>query len=140
ARPRARRPARGPADRAAPPRGAPLVAGQPRALRDRRAAARDGGGETRPTYAKSERRPSRGLDGNGLARHDGERRAKRADCCRLPCVRSLRESSRMTIAPQRTLSALDTTIDLGVERLLSLQHPDGYWVGELESNATMIAQ
>jgi squalene-hopene/tetraprenyl-beta-curcumene cyclase len=38
------------------------------------------------------------------------------------------------------LTALDRAVDAGVERLLSLQHPDGWWVGELESNATMIAQ
>ena len=35
---------------------------------------------------------------------------------------------------------LDVALDRGVERLFGLQHPDGYWVGELESNATMIAQ
>src|SRR5438270_8822921 len=46
----------------------------------------------------------------------------------------------MTVAPQRTLTALDATIGRGVDRLLELQHPDGWWVGELESNATMIAQ
>jgi squalene-hopene/tetraprenyl-beta-curcumene cyclase len=35
---------------------------------------------------------------------------------------------------------LDTTIDAGVARLLELQHPDGWWVGELESNASMVAE
>jgi squalene-hopene/tetraprenyl-beta-curcumene cyclase len=38
------------------------------------------------------------------------------------------------------LSALDTAVERGAERLLSLQHPDGWWKGELESNATMIAE
>src|ERR687886_689542 len=38
------------------------------------------------------------------------------------------------------LTALDRTLDAGVARLLELQHEDGHWVGELESNATMIAQ
>src|ERR687888_1595098 len=38
------------------------------------------------------------------------------------------------------LTTLDRTLDLGTERLLSLQHPDGWWKGELESNATMIAE
>ena len=38
------------------------------------------------------------------------------------------------------LTSLDRTIDAATERLLELQHPDGWWVGELESNATMIAQ
>src|SRR5919199_4332771 len=38
------------------------------------------------------------------------------------------------------LTTLDRTLDLGTNRLLSLQHPDGWWKGELESNATMIAE
>src|SRR5512132_1983198 len=40
----------------------------------------------------------------------------------------------------RELTALDTGVDRAAERLLSLQHPDGWWKGELESNATMIAE
>jgi squalene-hopene/tetraprenyl-beta-curcumene cyclase len=44
----------------------------------------------------------------------------------------------MTIVQE--LNALDTGVDLAAERLLSLQHPDGWWKGELESNATMIAE
>src|SRR6188474_695910 len=35
---------------------------------------------------------------------------------------------------------LDRALDAGVERLLSLQKSDGYWVAELESNVTMTAQ
>jgi squalene-hopene/tetraprenyl-beta-curcumene cyclase len=38
------------------------------------------------------------------------------------------------------LTALDSAVERGSERLLSLQHPDGWWKGELESNATMIAE
>jgi squalene-hopene/tetraprenyl-beta-curcumene cyclase len=38
------------------------------------------------------------------------------------------------------LTSLDRTLDRGVERLLELQHPDGWWKGELESNVTMTAQ
>jgi squalene-hopene/tetraprenyl-beta-curcumene cyclase len=38
------------------------------------------------------------------------------------------------------LTALDSTLERGAERLLALQHPDGWWKGELESNATMTAQ
>jgi squalene-hopene/tetraprenyl-beta-curcumene cyclase len=38
------------------------------------------------------------------------------------------------------LTSLDLALDRGTSRLLELQHPDGWWVGELESNATMIAQ
>jgi squalene-hopene/tetraprenyl-beta-curcumene cyclase len=46
----------------------------------------------------------------------------------------------MTIAAGRTATALDTAVERATARLLELQHPDGWWVGELESNATMIAQ
>ena len=35
---------------------------------------------------------------------------------------------------------LDRALDAGVERLLSLQNADGFWVAELESNVTMTAQ
>jgi squalene-hopene/tetraprenyl-beta-curcumene cyclase len=38
------------------------------------------------------------------------------------------------------LTALDHVVEAGARRLLELQHPDGWWVGELESNATMIAE
>src|ERR687888_187481 len=44
----------------------------------------------------------------------------------------------MTVAEE--LTTLDRTLGRGAERLLSLQHPDGWWKGELESNATMIAE
>src|SRR5437899_2497123 len=44
----------------------------------------------------------------------------------------------MTLAPAET--RLDAAIEAATARLLELQHPDGWWVGELESNATMIAQ
>src|SRR5207248_7019475 len=44
----------------------------------------------------------------------------------------------MTVVQE--LTALDRAIDAGTRRLLELQHPDGWWVGELESNATMIAE
>jgi squalene-hopene/tetraprenyl-beta-curcumene cyclase len=35
---------------------------------------------------------------------------------------------------------VDRTLDAGVSRLLELQKPGGWWVGELESNVTMTAQ
>ena len=44
----------------------------------------------------------------------------------------------MTVTDE--LTALDLALERGTRRLLELQHPDGWWVGELESNATMIAQ
>src|SRR5919197_5912907 len=40
----------------------------------------------------------------------------------------------------RELTALDSGVDRAAERLLSLQDPAGWWKGELESNATMIAE
>jgi squalene-hopene/tetraprenyl-beta-curcumene cyclase len=46
----------------------------------------------------------------------------------------------VTVAIERELGALDRTLERGAERLLALQHRDGWWKGELESNATMIAQ
>jgi squalene-hopene/tetraprenyl-beta-curcumene cyclase len=44
----------------------------------------------------------------------------------------------MTVVQE--LTALDSAVDAGTRRLLELQHPDGWWVGELESNATMVAE
>jgi squalene-hopene/tetraprenyl-beta-curcumene cyclase len=44
----------------------------------------------------------------------------------------------MTVVQE--LTTLDNAVERGAERLLSLQHPDGWWKGELESNATMIAE
>jgi squalene-hopene/tetraprenyl-beta-curcumene cyclase len=43
-------------------------------------------------------------------------------------------------APAVELTRIDAAIERGVQRLLSLQRPDGIWVGELESNVTMTAQ
>ena len=38
------------------------------------------------------------------------------------------------------LTRLDNAVEAATNRLLELQHPGGWWVGELESNATMIAE
>jgi squalene-hopene/tetraprenyl-beta-curcumene cyclase len=46
----------------------------------------------------------------------------------------------VTVAPERIETRLDAAIDAATVRLLELQNPGGWWVGELESNATMIAQ
>jgi len=46
----------------------------------------------------------------------------------------------MTLAADSTATTLDRAVERATDRLLDLQHPDGWWVGELESNATMIAQ
>ena len=45
----------------------------------------------------------------------------------------------MTLAPDRAATALDNAVERATQRLLELQPPDGWWVGKLESNATMIA-
>ena len=44
----------------------------------------------------------------------------------------------MTVIQEST--RLDTAVEKAAARLLELQHPGGWWVGELESNATMIAE
>src|SRR5919106_458156 len=44
----------------------------------------------------------------------------------------------MTVVEE--LTALDRGVARATERLFSLQHPEGWWKGELESNATMIAE
>ncbi|MGQ9477367.1 MAG: squalene--hopene cyclase [Candidatus Bipolaricaulia bacterium] len=41
---------------------------------------------------------------------------------------------------QIVLTELDRAIDRAKERLLSLQYPEGYWWGELESNVTITAE
>jgi squalene-hopene/tetraprenyl-beta-curcumene cyclase len=46
----------------------------------------------------------------------------------------------MTVAPERIETRLDSAIETATDRLLELQHAEGYWVGELESNVTMTAQ
>jgi hypothetical protein len=38
------------------------------------------------------------------------------------------------------LTALDRAVESATNRLLELQHPGGWWVDELESNATMITE
>ena len=43
-------------------------------------------------------------------------------------------------AGRKAASELERTLGRATRRLLSLQRPDGWWVGELESNVTMTAQ
>jgi squalene-hopene/tetraprenyl-beta-curcumene cyclase len=38
------------------------------------------------------------------------------------------------------LTRLDQAVEKAIARMLELQHPDGFWIGELESNATMITE
>ena len=85
ARPRARRADRGAGDRTAGPRRAALVAGQPRAERDRRASPRDRGAASRPADGTSPCDARGRVDRDGLARDDGERGSLRPHgreaCC-----------------------------------------------------------
>src|SRR2546429_4770872 len=50
----------------------------------------------------------------------------------------------MTVAPERADVVVQTdaqaTLDAAVAHLLSLQHSDGWWKGELETNVTMDAE
>ena len=43
-------------------------------------------------------------------------------------------------AVARPATAARRALDRGVERLLALQHPDGFWKGELETNVTIDAE
>ncbi len=64
--------------------------------------------------------------------------AVRSGVAAAEALTSARGGGGMTVAGAR--HRLDAAIEAATERLLELQHPDGYWVGELESNATMTAQ
>src|SRR5436309_16076875 len=66
----------------------------------------------------------------GLAGHDGGGRAER----------NRRGPGASDVTAVEELTRPDRTVEKATERLLELQHPGGWWVGELESNATMIAQ
>ena len=46
----------------------------------------------------------------------------------------------MTATPGTTIEAAREALDRAVERLLALQHPDGHWKGELETNVTIDAE
>src|SRR5919205_583265 len=43
----------------------------------------------------------------------------------------------MTIAPERIETRLDSAVERATVRLLELQHPEGWWVGELEAYAAL---
>jgi squalene-hopene/tetraprenyl-beta-curcumene cyclase len=43
-------------------------------------------------------------------------------------------------APAGAFAGLDRCLDRAVAHMREIQHPDGYWWGELESNATMAAE
>src|SRR5439155_17647454 len=139
AREGARRPDRRRGHRAARQGGARLVARQPRAERDDRRTARQRGTPARSADVEAQRGPRRRLDRNGLAGDDG-RRDPQWPRRRARPLTSASGSRGVTVAPERIETRLDGAIDAATNRLLELQHPSGWWVGELESNATMIAQ
>ena len=45
-----------------------------------------------------------------------------------------------TAPPLQTAPGVDLSIERGVSHLLSVQHADGYWWGELEANVTMASE
>jgi squalene-hopene/tetraprenyl-beta-curcumene cyclase len=55
-------------------------------------------------------------------------------------VSATRERGPRPAATGPSPDALERTLDAAVARLLALQKPGGWWVGELESNVTMTAQ
>src|SRR5919204_4354196 len=116
-----------------------MVACQPGAERHDRRAARQRTASTRPADLSPERRARRRLDRHRLAGDDGRRDPQRSRRRAGDHTRAAGDR-RVTIAPERIETRLDAAIEGATQRLLELQHPGGWWVGELESNATMIAQ
>ena len=121
------------------PRGAALVARQPRARGHDRRPPRQRSAPARPGDGEAQRHARGRVDRHGLAADDGgcgpQRPRRRAGA-----QGGTAGGGGLTIAPERIETRLDGAIDAATARLLELQHADGYWVGELESNATMIAQ
>src|SRR4029079_4053788 len=136
ARPRARRADRVGADRTARPRRAALVPGKPRARGDDRGAGPERGAASRTADEPAERHARGRVDRHRLAGDDGRRDSQRSRR-RSRSRPDPQGSGRVSVA---TETRLDTAIDAATARLLELQHADGYWVGELESNVTMTAQ
>ena len=128
----------GAADRPARPGGAALVARQPRAGGDDRGPAGQ--------RARSARAADRaGRTSRARARGPppaGRRRWRARSAAASPPRARWRRHARRWRRERRPRRDAPRRRDRGARpaRLLELQHPDGYWVGELESNATMIAQ
>src|SRR5919198_1580813 len=116
-----------------------MVACQPGAERHDRRAARQRTASTRPADLSPERRARRRLDRHRLAGDDGRRDPQRSRR-RAGDHTGAAGDRRVTIAPERIETRLDAAIEGATQRLLELQHPGGWWVGELESNATMITE
>ena len=128
-------------DRPARRRGAPLVARLARAVRDDRLPPRPGGAAAGAGDGARQRRARRDLDCHRLACDDGERGAKRLRSGAGPRAGPSGGRRVTTLAPKSAVSTpLDRAVEAATLRVLELQHPAGYWVGELESNATMIAE
>src|SRR5207248_3757725 len=77
------------------------------------------------------------LDRHGLAGDDGGRDPQRS-CGRARGREAPSRGDDVTAIEE--LTALDRAVEGATQRLRELQHPDGWWVDELESNATMITE
>src|ERR1044071_1250527 len=80
---------------------------------------------------EAERPPRRSLGRLRLAGDDGGSGAERS---------RRGQGGRGGMSAVEELTKLDSAVERATTRLLELQHPGGWWVGELESNATMIAE
>src|SRR5579862_6507571 len=87
------------------------------------------------------------MDRHRLARDDGERRPERARrrARRARRPRGPRPGARggaraVSVSLSSRIGAARLALQRGRDYLLSLQHPDGYWKGELETNVTIDAE
>src|SRR5581483_165677 len=108
--------------------------------------ARDATTAAAATHRRPRSLPRRRVDGHRLAGDDGERRPQRSArgaCSALrPRARRTRAcgGGRMSVTAEPRVGAARIALERGRDHLLSLQHPDGYWKGELETNVTIDAE
>ncbi len=158
ARARARRADGARGDRAPRRRRAPLVARQPRAGGDVRRSSRPGGAPAgagdgtarRRARGRVDRRPGgprrwrvRSAAAAGRPRCSADAPGtvrSRADAGGFVGVHEAERAQAQTERQGAAASELDGALEAAVGRLLELQTPGGWWVGELESNVTMTAQ
>ena len=127
----------GRAHRAARPRGAALVARQPRAVRDRRAPARDAQRPGADTERPNVVRAGAWTDTGWPATMEGAVRSGLAAARTLEC--RCRDGGGMTVVQESDTRSIGRS-SAGTRGCSSSSDPDGCWVGELESNATMIGE
>ena len=87
------------------------------------------------------------LDGHRLAADDGGRRPQRARRrprrprgARDRATQRARRCAPMTVTADRAVDAAQVALGRATDHLLALQHPDGWWKGELETNVTIDAE